>query len=609
MNILLALYLCSSAVILLILAVIGWRHRLVQAGREFVLLSASIALMVLFYGLELTQERMEVFKLILRLEWFPAPYIPTFWVLFSAVWCGYGHLVNRAVRIALLMFSTVTLILAQTNDYHRLIYTALWVDTSGSFPLLLAQNGYWFWVEFAYANTCILIANVMFVRQFHNARPLHRRQALIMMLASFIPWLAHVGYAMDIGHGIYLTAFGLALSGLLFAWGVFRQHLLDITPVARHELVEMMRDPVLVFDEDGRLMDHNQAACRLLHDAENHETEITKADIARRAPELAKALDRAEQGKPHTFHYADMVFSLSLTILRPTANKTLALCLLHDITEKSQAEENLRLLNTTLEERVLREVALNRTKDQVLARQARTAAMGEMVAAIGHQWRQPLSILSLIVQDFYDTAHQEGVPSQTEWDEFKADAMAQILNMSQSIEEFRNFRRSDYKKERFPVIRCLEESLRLCSAQFKEYQIIQVLEIPPEGTSCCFGAPSQLTQVLLNLLVNAKEAIVHSREQNNGHPKQGRVIVTLSDTGERLLITVANNGTVIPDEERDHLFEPYITKGEEQGGGGLGLYLARMLVERDFGGKLSYLARPEGNCFMIDLPVTAEEEE
>lgn len=608
MNIILATYLFSSAVILFILAVIGWRRRSVPAGREFALLSGCIALMVIFYGLELTQERMEVMKIILRLEWCPAPYIPAFWLLFSAVWCGYGHFVNRTVRTALLMFSTLTWILAQTNDYHGLIYTALWVDASGSFPLLLAQNGPWFWVDFAYANTCIFLTNIMFIRQLRNAHPLHRRQALVMMMASFIPWLMHIGYVLDIGHGIYLTSFGLSISGLLFAWGVFRQRLLDMTPVARHELVEMMRDPVLVFDESGWLVDHNQAACRLLHNTGNHETEITKADIARRAPELAKALDLAERGENHTFHYEEQVFSLSLTILRPAAKKTLTLCLLNDITEQSRAEENLRMLNTTLEERVEREVALNRTKDQAMARQARIAAMGEMVAAIAHQWRQPLSILSMIVQDFYAAARQEGSPSLAEWDEFKADAMEQISHMSQTIEEFRNFQRPNPKRERFPVVRCLEESLRLSSAQFKEYHIVQELQIPPGISPHCFGTPSQLTQVILTLLVNAKDAIKESRMLNNGYPEQGRVIMTLTDREERLLISVTDNGCGVPEEQRDRIFEPYITTKEEQGGSGLGLYLARMLVETGFGGKLSHTALSEGACFIIDLPCSADDE-
>ena len=380
-----------------------------------------------------------------------------------------------------------------------------------------------------------------------------------------------------------------------------------MTPVARHELVEMMRDPVLVFDSIGRVVDHNRAACRLLHDVGNHETETTRDDIIRRTPELAMALYWVEHGQASTFNYEEQIYSLSITTLHPTAKNTLTLWLLHDITEQSRAEKALRTLNATLEERIKREVEQSQAKDSALSRQARIAAMGEMVAAIAHQWRQPLAILSIIVQDFYAAAQQGGTPSLTEWDEFKADALEQIRHMSQTIEEFRNFQRPDQKQERFPVVRSLEESLRLSSAQFREHHIVQEVRLPPGASPCCFGAPSQLTQILLTLLVNAKEAIEDARARNSGQPEQGRVTLELGVTEEQWCkITVCDNGSGVSEEQRDRIFEPYITTKEEQGGSGLGLYIARMLVETGFCGRLGHAPLSEGACFIIELPVAAE---
>ena len=608
MNTLLALYLFGSAAILLFLAGIGWRRRSIPAGREFALYAASIALLVASYALELNQEQLEVFKLILRLEWCFAPYVPAFWLFFSLVWCGYGHLANRTLHTALLAFATLFLILAQTNDYHGLVYTALWVDSSGPFPIFQAKIGPLYWVEIVYMNICILSANIMFIRHFRNARPLHRRQALLMVFATFIPWIFDIGYNLGIGHGIYITSIGLSISALLFAWGVFRHRLLDMAPVARHGLVEMMRDPVLVFDDVGRLVDHNRAACRLLCTGGYHGAETTRAEISLRAPELTEALDRAERGENYTFHVDGQVYALSLTALRPDAGKILTLCLCHDITGQTRAEESLRALNATLEERVASEVAQNRAKDQAMARQARIAAMGEMVGAIAHQWRQPLAILSMIVQDFHAAARQEGAPSPSEWDTFKADALEQIRHMSQTIEEFRNFQRPDQRQERFPVVRYLEEALRLSAAQFREHRIVQELCLPTGDSPCAFGTPSQLTQVLLNLLVNAKEAIEDSRTRNSGQPEEGRVILTLVGREDWVLITITDNGCGVPEEQRERIFDPYVTTKEEQGGSGLGLYLARMLVETGFGGTLSCDALPEGACFIVELPAAAEEQ-
>ena len=608
MNILLALYLFCSAIILLFLAVVAWRRRTLPAGREFALFSGSIALLVASYALELTQTQLAAYKPILLLEWCFAPYTCPFWLIFSAVWCGYSHLATRSVRIALIAFSTHEVLLALTNNYHGLVFTTLWMDNTGAFPIFNAKNGPWFWVDFTYMNICLLIATILFTRQFRKARSLHRRQALIMLVASIIPWFFQIGYSLGVGNGIYITAFGLSISGMLFAWGIFRQHLLDMTPVARHGLVEMMPDPVLVFDEAGRLVDHNRAASLLLHDTVNLDIEITRDEIARHSHELAQAIQQAEQGKGQTLQVDGQVFALSLSHVPAAGEKTLTLCLFHDITEQHRVEKELQAFNAMLEERIASEVAQNRAKDHVLARQARIAAMGEMVAAIAHQWRQPLAILSMIVQDFYAAAREDEPPSPSEWDEFKVDSLAQIRHMSQTIDEFRNFQRPDQQQECFPVARYLEEALRLCSAQFREYRITRELNLPPGESPCCFGVPSQLTQVLLNMLSNAKEAIDEARRHCNGEPEEGLVVITLNERGERLLITLADNGCGVPEVLQERIFEPYITTREERGGSGLGLYLARMLVESGFGGRLSFTGSPKGAIFVIDLPVSIKEQ-
>jgi len=256
-----------------------------------------------------------------------------------------------------------------------------------------------------------------------------------------------------------------------------------------------------------------------------------------------------------------------------------------------------------LESRVASEVAQSRAKDQALIRQARIAAMGEMVAAIAHQWRQPLAVLSMIVQDLHAGARQGQAPSAAEWDAFKADAMAQIHHMSETIEEFRNFQRPDARSERFFPQQCLQEALSLSSAQFREHRISQELHVNCDPALHCLGVPSQLTQVLLTLLVNAKEAIEDARRQRSGAPEQGKVVLTLAPRGERLSITVVDNGGGIPEDLRERIFEPYVTTKEAQGGSGLGLYLARMIMDTGFAGTISHCAGPEGTCFTLDLPV------
>ena len=114
--------------------------------------------------------------------------------------------------------------------------------------------------------------------------------------------------------------------------------------------------------------------------------------------------------------------------------------------------------------------------------------------------------------------------------------------------------------------------------------------------------------MLLTLLVNAREAIEDSRTRCGGLPEEGRVLLTLDSDAERLRVTVTDNGSGVPGKRHGRIFEPHLTIREGEGGSGLGLYIARMLVETGFGGTLDHAALPEGACFIIDLPVSAEEQ-
>jgi len=604
------IYLIGTAAILLALAGHAWRRRTFPANREFAWFAGCAALLLASYGLELTQTRLAAMQAFTRLEWCAIPFLPPLWLLFSTVWCGtHRHLARRGVRRSLLGFSTVLFLLAQTNDRHGLIYAEAWVERSGPLAVQMVRNGPAFWVEFLYLFACLVLSSLMFLRRFRDALPLHRRQALVMLLASGLPWIIYVLYCLGLGpRGIDLSSGAVGASALLYAWAIFDQRLLDLAPVARHEAVERMRDPLLVFDGAGRMVDHNRAACRILCPDEQHSSELTRADLARLVPEWAEAFEQTEPGENRTVHHAGHTYALSLTTLQATHEQELTLCLLHDITGQARAEENLRLLNAGLEDRIAAEVASNRAKDEALARQARIAAMGEMVAAIAHQWRQPLAILSMIIQDLHEAARQGQAPSAAEWDAFKADAMAQIRHMSRTIDEFRSFQQPDTRRERFPVLPCLEESLRLSSAQSRERGILQELDAARAEPPWSYGTPSQLTQVLLSLLVNAGEAIQECRERNQGQPAQGRVALALACAGGRVQITVTDNGGGLPVELGDRIFEPYVTTKLDSGGSGLGLYLARMLVETGFGGTLNQRPQAAGACFVIELPASAAAE-
>ena len=588
--------------IVLIQAGVGWRRRTVAGAREFALFSLMAALYLVGYALELTQQRLELLQLLARLEYLAIAYIPACWLLFCFTYCGYGHFLSRRVVTALFTLSTVTFLLYQTTDLHGLMYVSIGLDTSGPFPALSFRRGIWYWVHFMYLNAAVGAGNILFIRQFKNALPVFRRQALTMMLATFVPWLTLLLHVSGAGpRGIDLNPFGLSVTGLLFAWGVYRQQFLDIVPVARHELVERMHDPVLVFEASGRLVDHNRAARRLLDDHSAYDVGATVVEISRDNLHLGQALSHAAQGLNAFYRSEGKVFAISLTGIRTNSGHTLNLYLFHDVSGQARAEEELRTLNATLEERVGRAVEENRDKERILARQARFAALGEMIAAIAHQWRQPLTAASAIVQNM-EVMHAAGRLDDAYMEKSVADAMAQFRHMSDTIDEFRGFFRPQKVPEQLNLWKTAEEAIAIIRHQLVSDNIDVDLSGGDVTPFTITGYSGELKQVVLNLLSNSRDAILERRSRQAIDHLRGLICIRFSRKGDTIRMEVHDNGTGIPPAAHDHVFDPYYTTKGDQNGTGIGLYTCRMIIESSMGGKMTLGECREGACFVIELP-------
>ncbi|MDD5285190.1 MAG: ABC transporter substrate-binding protein [Desulfuromonadaceae bacterium] len=229
-------------------------------------------------------------------------------------------------------------------------------------------------------------------------------------------------------------------------------------------------------------------------------------------------------------------------------------------------------------------------------------AMGEVVCAIAHQWRQPLATLGMIIQ----RAHAVGtmqVLTADYLDEFKANAMRQIKYMSDTIEEFRGFYRPEKEKAPFSPLNCINDSIRLFEPQFTSSSIaVNVSCLDCEG-KLVEGLPNEFKQVVLNLLGNARDAILEKRK-HKGEPGHGYISVQITASKEKTIcIDFTDNGCGIKPDIAPHILDPYFTTKEKSGGTGLGLYMSRTIVEKSLGGSLCLIQCNEGATFRIELPL------
>lgn len=261
-------------------------------------------------------------------------------------------------------------------------------------------------------------------------------------------------------------------------------------------------------------------------------------------------------------------------------------------TEQLQAaERELKTLNESLARQVADKVEEIREKDYLLVEQARHAAMGEMIGNIAHQWRQPLSMLSLVIQNLrYDA--QEGRLGAGNLDAYIAKAMRAIEQMTGTIDDFRDFFKPSRLPEYFAPLRVVEECRAMLDASLKTNDIN--LSVGGSAELLLHGYPSEFSQIVLNLIGNAKDALLERRMEG------GRITVEVYARDARVFVTVADNAGGISDEHMEKIFDPYFTTKSK--GTGIGLYMTKTIIEQHMNGAIHAENVGDGALFVIELP-------
>lgn len=278
----------------------------------------------------------------------------------------------------------------------------------------------------------------------------------------------------------------------------------------------------------------------------------------------------------------------------------------YDITIRKEAERKLNELNKNLSQRIEEETELRLRQERLLARNARLAAIGEMIGAIAHQWRQPLATLGVTVQSIRMAWEKRCLDDQF-LESAEADAQMQLNYMSDTIEDFRNFFSHEKVIERFDVREKINEVVLLVAPQFANSGVtLQVVDNSPGCGLEIKGFQNEFKQSVLNLVSNSFDAIItksiNGRRSDGTIDSNGLIVISLAGEGDFVVIEVRDNGCGIPDEYADKVFEPYFTSKSADKGSGIGLYMTRLIIEESIGGRLNFTSNPDGTVFRIEVP-------
>jgi signal transduction histidine kinase len=264
------------------------------------------------------------------------------------------------------------------------------------------------------------------------------------------------------------------------------------------------------------------------------------------------------------------------------------------VQERTQelAVANTQLLDfqETLQDKIEKSVAEIRMKDHIMMLQSRQAVMGEMIGHIAHQWRQPLNTIGLLTQSLLFSYRKENLTEELLQERVER-IMGVLEHMSVTIDDFRDFFNPNREKINFSLESVVQKTILFVESSFQKHKI----ELTFENEEDCqiYGYENEYSQVLMNLLINAKDALVENREE-------GRVItIRISRRMGKSCLEVEDNAGGVSETVRGKMFEPYFTTKAEQNGTGLGLYICKTIVERKMSGFIDVSNNGTGAVFTI----------
>ncbi|MDX9795555.1 MAG: ABC transporter substrate binding protein [Arcobacteraceae bacterium] len=349
-------------------------------------------------------------------------------------------------------------------------------------------------------------------------------------------------------------------------------------------LLDTLPNPIYYKNTDGKILGCNLSFAKLF----NHKKEevIGKTaydfypeDIAKRNVQVDEELLKTQGTKTSemTLHFNDKMryFILNKAVYE-NIDETIGgiVCIMDDITQRVQEK-------------------------QFLIQQSKLAEMGDMVAAIAHQWNEPLVELSAQVQDIALSFQLEEL-KKIQMETFVKDSMVQIQYMSKTLSDFRNFLKPSTKKALFSIEKCLNEIFEIVGKQIFYSNINVTVEYVNQNEDLLiYGYENEFKQVLLNIINNAKNKIL---EKNLDLNEKKNIGIKIFSTNKYNVIEISDDAGAIPLDIIGNIFDPYFTTKKD--GTGFGLYMAKVIIEDKMQGKIRVRNDKNSVVFIIKMPNT-----
>jgi len=268
--------------------------------------------------------------------------------------------------------------------------------------------------------------------------------------------------------------------------------------------------------------------------------------------------------------------SLCILFIVMFLSKNIKKTLLYYSKELNSKNNELKKMNLNLEETITKQVNILRQKDLILNQQSKFVAVGEMFGNIAHQWRQPLSAISTLASGMR-VRKEFNLISEEEIDKDLKNIVTTTQVLSQTIDDFRDFYSHNKEKVEFEIENPIEQVLNLVLSNLKSKNIIVEKNIQKIK---CHSYKNELVQVLLNIINNAKDALLKVDTLRY-------IFIDTKQLNDDIIIEIYDSAGGIDENIIDKIFEPYFTTKEKSQGTGIGLYMSKNIIETSLNAKIS----------------------
>ena len=368
----------ATAGVAIIVSVIMWKRRNSRGGWALFLLFVAISEWTFANGFEAMGVAQDTKILWSKFAYFGAQTSPVFLLIFALTYTGKVNRIHPAFTGLLFLIPSLVIGLAATNEAHQLVWTDFTPGPTGTNSLIY-HHGPIFWLGIVYIFSLVAFSTTIFLVSTVQSQKIYRFQHFIIIAASFTPWIGAIIYIFDVNPfpGLDITSISFLFTGLFLLVGFSRGSLMNYIPVAHEILVENIRNGIIVFDENLRIIDMNP-------EAEN-QLSLKFNEVVGKSPKQNAALwanigtyfkqfsnSRFEMISPRN---KNIWFSVSISPIHNHHKKFIGwVSTLEDITERKKTENELQESNQRLEKH-LKEI-------QVLQEQLREQATRDSLTGV-----------------------------------------------------------------------------------------------------------------------------------------------------------------------------------------------------------------------------------